>query len=116
MLRAVKDAGKRFISTLGMSSRKRIGRGRRRDGPMQLGVDVFVPFKILSAFDGDAAMFCYVICPVCHSRVEIPEDAVGPDRTDLFNVVGCYECSTVFDYDDEEVHQEDEPPRPAGAD
>ena len=74
-----------------------------------------VSFKFLRAFFGDGAMF-YVICPVCHSRVEIPEDAVGPERTDLFNVVGCYECSTVFDYDDEEVQQEDEPPRPGSAD
>ena len=51
----------------------------------------------------------YVICPECKSEIEIPPDAVGPDRTDLFNVVRCYECEIGFDYDDEEVITDDRP-------
>jgi hypothetical protein len=45
----------------------------------------------------------YVICPTCQNRVEIPAEAVGPDRTDLFNTVCCDECDTGFDYDDGEI-------------
>ncbi|HEY4312807.1 MAG TPA: MJ0042-type zinc finger domain-containing protein [Pirellulales bacterium] len=49
----------------------------------------------------------YVICPECGARIEIPDTAVGPDRTDLWNVVGCDECRIAFDYDDEEVVADD---------
>jgi Zn ribbon nucleic-acid-binding protein len=45
----------------------------------------------------------YVICPECKSEIEIPPDAVGPDRTDPWNVIGCVDCGITFDYDDEEV-------------
>ncbi len=45
----------------------------------------------------------YVICPICGARVEIPASACGPDRVDLYNVTECDECSTGFDYDDEDV-------------
>ena len=45
----------------------------------------------------------FVQCPRCGSVVEIPEEAVGPDRTDPWNVVGCDACDLGFDYDDEEV-------------
>lgn len=45
----------------------------------------------------------YVICPECNCRVEIPADAVGPERTDLWNVVECDACEVIFDYDDQEV-------------
>ena len=45
----------------------------------------------------------FVQCPQCGSVVEIPEDAVGKDRTDPWNVTGCYECDIVFDYHDEDV-------------
>jgi hypothetical protein len=54
----------------------------------------------------------YVICHKCQAHVEIPADAVGDDRTDLFNVTYCYECGTSFDYDDEEVITADESPPP----
>jgi transcription elongation factor Elf1 len=54
----------------------------------------------------------YVLCPQCNQKVEIPANAVGPDRTDLWNVVSCDECGTGFDYDDEEVIEEPEPPVP----
>ncbi len=47
----------------------------------------------------------YVVCPECQCHVEIPGDAVGPERTDPWNVVGCDECDTVFDYDDEDIAQ-----------
>lgn len=43
----------------------------------------------------------FVQCPHCGSVVEIRADAVGSDRTDPRNVVGCDECDTVFDYDGE---------------
>lgn len=39
----------------------------------------------------------YVLCPTCGDRVEIPSDAVGPERTDRL------ECLTAFDYPDEHV-------------
>lgn len=48
----------------------------------------------------------YVICPHCQAKVEIPDDAVGENRTDPFNVVRCDGCSTSFDYDDEEIIEE----------
>jgi hypothetical protein len=45
----------------------------------------------------------YVLCPNCGAQVEIPSDAVGPDRTDPWNVTLCFECGTSIDYDDAEV-------------
>lgn len=45
----------------------------------------------------------FVPCPRCGAAVELPADAVGPDRTDLWNVVSCDECDFAFDYDDCEV-------------
>ncbi|MBX9791041.1 MAG: zinc-ribbon domain-containing protein [Pirellulales bacterium] len=44
---------------------------------------------------------CFVICPTCQAQIDIPDDAVGPNRTDLWNVVHCDDCGTGFDYDDE---------------
>ncbi|MBX9787811.1 MAG: hypothetical protein K2Y37_02755 [Pirellulales bacterium] len=49
----------------------------------------------------------YVICPTCEAHVEVSANAVGPDRTDLWNVVSCDVCDTGFDYDDEEVLAEE---------
>lgn len=54
----------------------------------------------------------YVTCPECHSQVEIPANAIGPERTDLFNVVSCDDCGASFDYDDEEVVADDRPSLP----
>jgi hypothetical protein len=51
----------------------------------------------------------YVICPYCQSHVEIPANAVGPNRTDPWNVVGCDDCDITFDYDDEDVIEETQP-------
>ncbi|MBX3442140.1 MAG: hypothetical protein KF774_07015 [Planctomyces sp.] len=48
----------------------------------------------------------YVVCPCCQARIDIPDNAVGPERTDLFNVVRCDDCHITFDYDDEEVIEE----------
>lgn len=45
----------------------------------------------------------FVQCPGCGAIVEIPDDAVGPDRTDPWNVTSCLECNLLFDYNDEEV-------------
>lgn len=45
----------------------------------------------------------YVICPFCLSRVDIPDNAVGRERTDPWNVVGCDECDATFDYDDDDI-------------
>ncbi len=50
----------------------------------------------------------YVTCPTCETRVEIPAVAVGPDRTDPWNVVQCDECNAGFDYDDEDVFADDQ--------
>ena len=44
-----------------------------------------------------------VQCPMCGGITEIPTDAVGQHRTDPWNVVGCDECGSTFDYEDEEV-------------
>lgn len=44
-----------------------------------------------------------VKCPECQTPVEIPANAVGPDRIDPWNVVTCDFCDLVFDYDDDEV-------------
>jgi predicted Zn finger-like uncharacterized protein len=51
----------------------------------------------------------YVICPYCNAQIGIPADAVGPDRTDPWNVVRCDDCDVTFDYDDEEVIEEPQP-------
>ena len=45
----------------------------------------------------------FVVCPGCGSVVEIPENAVGPERTDPWNVCRCDVCNLSFDYDDAEV-------------
>ena len=50
----------------------------------------------------------YVICPTCQARVEIPAEAIGPDRIDLYNITHCDDCGTGFDYDDEDVTSDDE--------
>ncbi len=51
---------------------------------------------------GDLIVY-YVQCPRCGGIVEIPDDAVGDDRTDPWNVTNCDECGLSFDFDDEEV-------------
>ena len=56
----------------------------------------------------------YVICPTCEARVEISANAVGSDRTDLYNIVHCDECDSGFDYDDMDVMTEAEPSDLAG--
>ncbi len=51
----------------------------------------------------------FVLYLDCDARVEIPSDTVGPDRTDLYNVVECSECYLAFDYEDDDVqHAPDE--------
>lgn len=45
----------------------------------------------------------YVLCPNCQAQIDLPDDAVGPDRSDPWNVVLCDDCGTGFDYDDDEV-------------
>jgi predicted Zn finger-like uncharacterized protein len=51
----------------------------------------------------------YVLCPCCQAKTDIPADAVGPDRTDPWNVVRCDECDASFDYDDEDIFSDDQP-------
>ena len=51
----------------------------------------------------------YVNCPCCRERVEVPEAAIGEQRTDPWNVVVCELCDCGFDYDDEDVRIEPEP-------
>lgn len=45
----------------------------------------------------------FVQCPLCGAIVEIPDEAVGISRSDLWNVAGCAECDSTFDYLDEDV-------------
>lgn len=45
----------------------------------------------------------FVICHDCVDRIYIPANAIGPDRSDLYDVVSCPNCSTTFDYDSEEI-------------
>ena len=45
----------------------------------------------------------FVQCPRCKAVVEIPAEAIGPGRTDPWNVVGCEECDCTFDFDDEDL-------------
>lgn len=45
----------------------------------------------------------FVQCPLCGSLVEIPGDAIGSHRADPWNVTGCEECDSTFDYEDEDV-------------
>jgi hypothetical protein len=49
----------------------------------------------------------------CGEPIEIPADAVGPHRTDPWNVVGCDECVLTFDFDDAQApFAEDNPGAP----
>lgn len=50
-------------------------------------------------------MLFYVLCPCCESRVDVPDQAVGPNRTQPWNVVLCDVCDAAFDYDDEDVQE-----------
>jgi hypothetical protein len=50
----------------------------------------------------------YVVCPCCDSRVEVPTDSVGESRTDLFNVIVCDLCDASFDYDEDDISEQDE--------
>jgi hypothetical protein len=45
----------------------------------------------------------FVPCPRCGGIVEIPSDAIGPERTASWNVAVCIECDLSVDYDDAEV-------------
>jgi hypothetical protein len=42
--------------------------------------------------------------------VEVPDNAIGSDRTDPWNVIGCDECGASFDFDDDEVQSAPDPP------
>lgn len=48
----------------------------------------------------------FVVCPDCGEKVEIPPDAVGAERKDLWNVVECLECLCAFDYEDTAVQHD----------
>ena len=50
----------------------------------------------------------YVVCPTCEARVEVPTNAVGPDRNNLWNVVSCDVCDTGFDFEDDEVFAQEQ--------
>jgi hypothetical protein len=50
----------------------------------------------------------YVLCPFCQTKTEIPADAVGAARTDLFNVACCDACGMSFDYDDEDIVEQEQ--------
>lgn len=52
----------------------------------------------------------FVLCPGCGNEVEIPDNAMGPERTDPWNVCRCDDCDLTFDYDDEEVQIEPDEP------
>jgi predicted Zn finger-like uncharacterized protein len=51
----------------------------------------------------------YIQCPECGAPIEIHPSAIGPERTDPWNVECCHTCGATFDYDDEEVTEGDEP-------
>lgn len=53
----------------------------------------------------ESVMLFYVLCPCCESRVDVPDQAVGPNRTQPWNVVLCDVCDAAFDYDDEDVQE-----------
>jgi hypothetical protein len=59
---------------------------------------------------GKAQTVFYVNCIHCQAKVEIPPDAVGPNRTDPWNVTSCCKCGMSFDYDDDDVITDDCPP------
>jgi hypothetical protein len=66
------------------------------------------PTLIYLRFNRKAFPMFYVICPTCRARVEIPIEAIGPDRSDLYNITHCDDCGTGFDYDDEDVENDDD--------
>jgi hypothetical protein len=52
----------------------------------------------------------YVTCPECKAQAEVSPNAVGPERTWLFNIACCDECGLTFHYRDEAVITDDRPP------
>jgi hypothetical protein len=52
--------------------------------------------------DKEVVVF-FVQCPLCGAPVELPADAVGTNRSDRWNVTGCIECDSTFDFDNDEV-------------
>ena len=45
----------------------------------------------------------YVLCPECGARVPLPPQAVGPSRSDLWNVVACCNCCAPLEISCEEI-------------
>ncbi len=45
----------------------------------------------------------YVFCPECGDRTPLPPQAVGPNRSDVWSVLTCQNCSTPLEYDCEEI-------------
>lgn len=63
---------------------------------------LFLPSLLLRLCRKEALMF-FVPCPNCGTPAEIPADAIGLEREDPWNVISCFECGIVFDYEDCEV-------------
>lgn len=49
----------------------------------------------------------YLLCPFCGARIDLPDD-----ETDPWQVVGCYECDTLFDFASDEILKESSDPEP----
>lgn len=44
-----------------------------------------------------------VQCPKCGSVIEIPDEAVSPDRAGPWNMVACDDCDQIVAFDQEEL-------------
>ena len=45
----------------------------------------------------------FVQCPQCGSVIEVPDDAVAPDRVGPWNMVACGECEQIVAFDQDEL-------------
>jgi hypothetical protein len=51
---------------------------------------------------GESTVF-FVVCPECGDKVPLPPQAVGENRSDLWNTVGCLDCSCAINFNCDQV-------------
>lgn len=47
----------------------------------------------------------FVQCPQCGSMIEIPEEAVAPNRAGPWNMVECGDCEQIVAFDQDELQR-----------
>jgi hypothetical protein len=63
---------------------------------------VFLSFLLCGLRRRRSSMFV-VQCPQCGSMIEIPEEAVAPERAGPWNMVECGDCERIVAFDQDEL-------------